>query len=106
MGCQYKIGEQIVENKANYVLGLKGNQGEFYDDVKLYLDTELNTKFKAQPHSVHSSVNGDHGRIETRKVWLTTNVDWLVERHARWKSLRSIAVICSTREVNGKVSYE
>ena len=106
MGCQYKIGEQIVKKEANYVLGLKGNQGEFYDDVKFYLDTQLKTKFKALPHSMHSSVDGDHGRIETREVWLTTHVDWLVERHPRWKSLKSIAVICSTREINGKTSYE
>ena len=55
---------------------------------------------------MHSSVNGDHGRIETREVWLTKNVDWLVKRHPRWKSLKSIIVICSTREMNGKASYE
>ncbi len=106
MGCQYKIGAQIVEKKGNYVLGLKGNQGEFFNDVKLYIDTQLKTKFKTVHHSVHSSVNGDHGRIEGREVWLTTNVDWLVERHPRWSSLKSIAVICSTREVNGQISYE
>ena len=106
MGCQYKIGEQIVSNEGNYVLGLKGNQGEIYDDVKLHLDTQLNTQFKSIPHSVHCSLNGDHGRIENREVWLTTEVDWLVARHPRWKSLKSIAVICSTREVNGVSSYE
>ncbi|WP_340619089.1 ISAs1 family transposase, partial [Xenorhabdus entomophaga] len=32
MGCQYKIADQIVENKADYVLALKGNQGELHDD--------------------------------------------------------------------------
>jgi predicted transposase YbfD/YdcC len=106
MGCQYKIGEQVVTNGGNYVLGLKGNQGEFYDDVKLYLDTQLKAKFKNVPHSVHSSLNGDHGRIENREVWLTTDIDWRVERHPRWKSLKSIALICSTREVNGISSYE
>ena len=106
MGCQYKIGEKIVENGGDYVLGLKGNQGDFFDDVKLYLDTQLKTDFKDISHSRYSSVNGDHGRIESRSVWLTPNVDWLIERHPRWKSLKSIAVICSTREINGKSSYE
>jgi predicted transposase YbfD/YdcC len=106
MGCQYKIGEQIIKNKGNYVLGLKGNQGELFDDVKHYLNTQLTREFKNQPHSVHRSVYGDHGRIETREVWLTTDIDWLIERHPRWKSLESIAVICSTREVNGIISYE
>ena len=106
MGCQYKIGDQIIENEANYVLGLKGNQGEFFDDVKLYLDEQLKLKFNQVAHSVHHSLNGDHGRIENRDVWVTTNVDWLRKNHPRWKSLKSIAVICSTREVNGVRSYE
>jgi len=106
MGCQYKIGDQIVENKGDYVLGLKGNQGELFDDVKLYLDSQLNTKFNNIAHTVYNSVNGDQGRIETREVWVTTHVEWLVTRHPRWKSIKSIAVICSTREINGKCSYE
>lgn len=106
MGCQYKIDDQIVKNKGDYVLGLKGNQGELFDDVKLYLDTHLHGDFKDIPHTVYTSVNGDHGRIEERQVWLTTDVDWLVARHPRWKSIKSIAVICSTREVSGKRSYE
>ena len=88
------------------VLELKGNQGEIYDDVKLHLDTQLNTLFKNISDSVHRSLNGDHGRIESREVWLTTELDWLVARLPRWNSLKSIAVICSTREVNGVISYE
>ena len=34
MGCQTKIAEQIVEQGADYVLSLKGNQGKFHDDVQ------------------------------------------------------------------------
>lgn len=106
MGAQFKIGEQIVEQKGNYVLALKGNQGEFHDDIKLFLDTNLKNNFSKIPHDVFSSVNGDHGRIETRKVWLTCDVDWLKDIHPRWKSIRGIAMIESTREINGKESYE
>lgn len=49
MGCQYKIGEQIVSNEGNYVLGLKGDQGEIYDDVKLHLDTQCQQQPKSDP---------------------------------------------------------
>jgi predicted transposase YbfD/YdcC len=106
MGTQYKIGDQIVEAKGNYLLALKGSQGEFHDDIKLYFDTHLQDEFTAINHSVFSHVNGDHGRIETRKVWLITNVEWLVERHPRWMTLRGIAMIESWRETNGKETYE
>jgi predicted transposase YbfD/YdcC len=39
MGCQKEIAANIVEVKADYVLGLKGNQGKLLEDVKLYMDT-------------------------------------------------------------------
>ena len=106
MGTQYKIGDQIVAEKGNYLLALKGNQGEFHDDIKLYFETHLQGGFTEIKHEVFSHVNGDHGRIETRKVWLISNVEWLVERHPRWKSLRGIAMIESWREMNGKETYE
>lgn len=106
MGCQFAIGDNIVDKQADYVFGLKGNQGEFYDDVKFYLDKQLATQFTGTSHSVHHSVNGDHGRIESREVWLTLNVEWLKARHPRWHSVKSLAVINSTREIKGVSSHE
>jgi predicted transposase YbfD/YdcC len=106
MGTQHKIGDQIVEEKGNYVLALKGNQGEFHEDIKLFLDTHLQDEFTKIEHDVFSHINGDHGRIETRKVWLISDVEWLIERHPRWKSIRGIAMIESWREVGGKETYE
>ncbi len=106
MGTQYKIGEQIVEGKGDYLLALKGNQGEFHDDIKLFLDSQIQADFSSVKHDVSTSINGDHGRIETRKVWLTCDVNWLKEKHPRWKSIKGIAAIESTREVAGEKSYE
>jgi predicted transposase YbfD/YdcC len=47
MGTQYKIGDQIVEAKRKLLActTLKGNQGEFHDDIKLYVDTHLQDEF-------------------------------------------------------------
>ena len=41
MRCQFSIAEQIVSAKADYVLALKGNQGEFHDDIKLFMMTHF-----------------------------------------------------------------
>jgi predicted transposase YbfD/YdcC len=106
MGCQFSIAEQIVSAKADYVLALKGNQGEFHDDIKLFMTTQLSREFSGIPHSVFKSVNGDHGRIEERNVWLSTDVEWLTERHPRWKSIKGIAVVDSSRTVQGITSKE
>ena len=106
MGCQFAIADKIVEAEADYVLALKGNQGEFHDDIKLFLETHLASEFKSIPHSVSKIVNGDHGRIEQRNVWLVYDVEWLIERHPRWESIKGIVIIDSIREVQGKVSHE
>jgi predicted transposase YbfD/YdcC len=44
--------------------------------------------------------------MEERSVWLSSDVDWLIERLPRWKSLKGIAVIDSSRTLNGKTSNE
>jgi hypothetical protein len=88
------------------LLSLKDNQGEFHDDIKLYFDTHLQDEFIEIKQSAFSHVNSDHGRIETRKVWLISNVACLVEKHPRWRSLGGIAMIESWREMNGKETYE
>src|ERR1019366_9463561 len=36
MGCQRTIARKIIEKKADYVLGLKGNQGSLREDVELF----------------------------------------------------------------------
>jgi predicted transposase YbfD/YdcC len=99
MGCQYKIGDSIVNQKGHYVFALKGNQGEFHDDIKLFLDTQLSNQFAEVVHSKHESVDGGHGLIEQRTVWLTQDVDWLHQRHPRWKSVSAIVVVESSRQV-------
>ena len=106
MGCQFAIADKIVEEQADYVLALKGNQGEFHDDIKLFLESHLVSQFNNISHSVSKAVNGEHGRIEQRNVWLTSDVQWLIERHPRWKSIKGIAVVDSIREVQGRVSHE
>ena len=37
MSCQKKITEKITEKKADYVIGLKGNQPTLLEDVQLYM---------------------------------------------------------------------
>jgi len=106
MGCQFAIADKIVDAQADYVLALKGNQGEFHDDIKLFLERNLACEFKKTMHTVSKITTGDHGRIEQRNVWLTADVQWLIERHPRWKSIKGIVIVDSTREVNGHVSHE
>jgi predicted transposase YbfD/YdcC len=63
MGCQKTIAEKIIAKKADYVLGLKGNQGNLHDDVELFFQDCLASGFRDVPYDYHKTVDGDHGRI-------------------------------------------
>ena len=76
MGCQRAIAQQIVDQGGDYVPALKGNQGTLHDDVRLFLEDQKTT-LQAAP----ATVEGDHGRIETRIASLSADIAWLRESH-------------------------
>jgi len=105
MGCQKEIAKQIVEKKADYVLALKGNQGILREDVELFAAEQKANGFKDTAVSRHETVDGDHGRIETRKYTVLHDVSWLQERH-KWPGLKGIVIVESTRETGPKIESE
>ena len=102
MGCQRHIAEQIVDKKADYVLALKGNQGTLREDVELFAAEQQANGFKDTHVSRDQTVDGDHGRIETRTYTVFHDVDWLQERHD-WPGLKAVVMVESTRELVDKV---
>jgi predicted transposase YbfD/YdcC len=76
MGCQKEIAKVISEKEADYVLALKKNHRTLYEDVTLYLDEAQGSEFADIDHDYHETVDGDHGRIETRRYWITADIDW------------------------------
>ena len=107
MNTQKNIAEQIVKGGGDYVLAVKGNHPTLHDSVQRHLDEMILEKFKDVPHVYHETTDGGHGRIDTRRVWATDQLDWLATR-ADWKKLTSVVVVKSTRQVlgTGKTSSE
>lgn len=105
MGCQRDIARKVIDKKADYVLALKGNQGTLRDDVELFASEQKANGFKDATISRHESVDGDHGRIETRRTTAIHDVQWLQERH-KWPGLNGIVIVESTRETGPKVEIE
>lgn len=105
MGCQKEIAKQIVDKKADYVLALKGNQGTLREDVELFAMEQKANGFKDTAVSRHETVDGDHGRIETRKYTVLHDISWLNERHD-WVGLNAIVMVESTRETGNKIETE
>lgn len=100
LNCQRVIAEQIVEQKGDYALALKGNQGTLHDDIVLLLD---DPELKAR----HSAplVEADHGRIETRTATVSTEIGWLQKQH-QWPGLKAIGKVARVRETAEKTTTE
>jgi predicted transposase YbfD/YdcC len=105
MGCQKEIARAITAQGADDVLALKENHQTLYDDVKLFLDDAKATAFSGIDHERIETVDGDHGRIETRTYWVTSAIDWLGAK-ASWANLQSIGLVESRRETGAEVSID
>lgn len=89
MGCQRDIARQIKEAGADYILGLKGNQGELRDQVEAHFRY-------ARIDSHHTDVTKDHGRIEERTCRVITDLSMLDEAD-NWPGMASVAQVVSSR---------
>ena len=105
MGCQRDIARKIIDKKADYVLALKGNQGTLREDVELFAADQKARGFADSTISQSETVDGDHGRIETRKTTVIHDVDWLQDRH-NWPGLKAVVMLETTRETQGKIEQE
>jgi predicted transposase YbfD/YdcC len=108
MGTQKEIAHQIIEAKANYILALKQNQGQLYEDVVAWFDWAVSQNFDHMPVDYYQHSNKGHGRIETRRCWVIE--DELAFEHIRhydgWKNLRSIIMLQRERRLGDKVQLE
>lgn len=105
MGCQREIAKTIIDQKADYVLALKGNQGSLREDVEVFAAEQKARGFADSRISQDTTIEGDHGRIETRTTTVIHDVDWLQERHD-WPGLNAVVMVESSREVSGKTEQE
>jgi predicted transposase YbfD/YdcC len=113
MGCQRDIARAVIDKKA----GLRprpekpapakagGNQGSLRDDVDLFVAEQKARGFADTRISQDTTVDGDHGRIETRTTTVIHDVRWLQERHDR-PGLKAVVIVESRREISGKIEQE
>ena len=108
MGCQKEIARQIVDQEGDYLLALKGNQGNLHEDVRLFYQDAKAQDFKDIPHAFCECIEKDHGRIETRRCWCVPTADhknWLDTKN-EWPQLNSIVMIEAERIIGNTRSSE
>ena len=89
MGCQTAITKQIREAGADYVIAVKGNQGQLEQDVE-------DTLRFCSPVSQYKDVDSGHGRIETRTCSVYTDLAH-VQQPERWAGLKALVCVEALR---------
>ncbi len=104
-GCTAPVTRAIIENKADYVLAVKGNRGRFYEHV---VDAFAKRERFAEGRK-HTDVDEGHGRRETRVVSVLEPEEWpwQTKNNGEWAGLRTAARVERRREVvRGETSTE
>jgi predicted transposase YbfD/YdcC len=111
MGCQREIAAQIRRQGGHYLLAVKDNQPKLHEKVKGLLDGAIIESFAGMQYDYFEETDAGHGRIETRRVWVTHDVKSLgQELLDLWDGLASVIVVESVRQdlgdLSGKLSTE
>ena len=85
MGCQTEIIETVRNNQANYIIAVKGNQGQLSQAIK-------DTVALEKPIDTNTMNDCGHGRVEKRSCHVYPNLSHLEDKH-RWKDLKTFIVI-------------
>lgn len=94
MNCQKKTVEIIVKNKAHYILALKNNHNEFYNDIDKYFKENLNT-IRTEGDYYKMEIEKNHNQVETREFF-RINAD-LFYQESEWLNLKSI--VCYRKKI-------
>jgi predicted transposase YbfD/YdcC len=112
MGCQKDIAADIIDRRADYVLALKGNHATVHEEVKSFFEqavppcaTQCAQTAQKDKMDFHQTIEKGHGRIETRRYWQSTDIDWFEDKKL-WKELRSFGMVESIRNVKGQRTIE
>lgn len=85
---------------ADYLVGIKGNQGNLEAEVRNYFNQAHAIHYESEEFQCHSSLDKGHGRIESRHICVTHDLDWLRQKN-EW-GLKSLIEVRSERAFSGK----
>src|SRR5262245_21302550 len=105
MGCQKAIARQIVAQGGDYVLTVKENQPQLFQQVSDLFTQAIDTDFAGLDWDEYGTQSCGHGRQERRTYWVLRDVDRLACQEA-WAGRAAVGMCGSVRSVRGEESLE
>lgn len=93
----------IINAGADYIVGIKGNQGNLEAEVKNYFDQAHAIQYDSEELKCHTTIDKGHGRIETGHICVTQDLEWLPQREI-W-GIKSLVEIRSERMRGDKIEH-
>jgi len=108
IGTQTEIAKMIVERGGDYLLPVKENQGQLYEDLEKLFSIEEREGFITPGYTYTRKVDNNHGRLEIRECWATSSAECLdyLRGKDNWKQLSTLAMIRSERRMADKVEIK
>ncbi len=108
IGTQTEIAETILKQGGDYLLAVKENQGQLYEDLERLFSVEEQEGIVTPGYSYTRKVDNSHGRMEIRECWATSNEECLnyLRGQDNWKGLKTLARIRSERRMGEKVEIK
>jgi len=109
MSCQKATAAQIISQGGDYVLAVKENQKNLYDDIVGRFAQAQSRRYEEIAHASCRHNDKGHGRIETREcdlITLSPHDPLWSDVQAEWSGLRSLVRITSTRQIGRECTRE
>jgi predicted transposase YbfD/YdcC len=92
IGCQTAICEQIVAQEGHYVIAVKANQKELYDEI-----THAFHQIDIPEQHTHTQSDAEAGRVHVRKCSVLYHLETFIPEAARFEQAKSVICIESER---------
>jgi predicted transposase YbfD/YdcC len=105
MGCQKAIAKKIVEGGGDYVLTVKANHEQLYDDIQQSFIDACDKDYAGLKYDTYETRERGHGREEYRCYTVLHHTEGLRQAEA-WAGLTTIGMCYTERTIDGKASDE
>lgn len=106
MGCQEKTLKQIVDAEADYIVALKGNQGQLHEQIRESFELFDQGAKTLKVHETSDEIDADHGRIEQRQIQVIDTQQLKDYLDPRWQRLQSIIRVIYTNHKTDETRSE
>lgn len=97
LNTQKETVAEVIRKKGDYVGALKGNQHQFYHDVKDYFTEEVLKELKENRATYQKTTDKEHSGSVTREYYLSGDIKWLYNKE-KWAGLKALGMEKKTHQ--------